>query len=516
MWNTVLFDLDGTISDSGEGITKSVQYALEKEFGMQVPLEDLRCFIGPPLKEQFMSFAGVSEEEAVRAVERYRERYRPKGIYENYLYDGIKSVLRQLSEEHFTIALTSSKPTEFCRQILRMFNIDEYFTAVVGSEMDGRRTDKYEVIEETIYELGMQDLRDEIVMVGDRKHDCIGAARAGIDCIGVTYGFGSREELEAEWPACIVDSPIELRNVLIGQARSRMKGKDGGFSGGQKSSTDVMRAVGPTVMPEDGGILRRILMCLAPIACAFIASNILYIVIIWGLDLFFPRIEYSNNLLVVLTGVVDLILIPLFWAMYRRDEIKRTAYGRVYRMLDFNGFGAVAVIAVIILAIGFAEIIQVPLGMLIQDEAGAEINASLFENVSLPIQFISLCMIGPVCEELIFRGLMYRRVRDFLGAWWAIVLSAVSFGVYHQNLSQGVFAVFFGFLLAAVYEHYGTIWASIAAHAANNLFAVVFNALLERDLVTDTGYLLVLFASAAAAVGFGFYIFKYDQKKNII
>ena len=114
------------------------QYALEKEFGMQVPLADLRCFVGPPLKEQFMSFAGVSEEEAVRAVERYRERYRPKGIYENYLYDGIKGVIRQLHEEHFTLALTSSKPTEFCRQILRMFNIDEYFTAVVGSDMDGR------------------------------------------------------------------------------------------------------------------------------------------------------------------------------------------------------------------------------------------------------------------------------------------------------------------------------------------------------------------------------------------
>ena len=236
MWNTVLFDLDGTLTDSGEGITKSVQYALEKEFGMQVPLSDLMCFVGPPLKEQFMSFAGVSEEEAVRAVERYRERYRPKGIYENYLYDGIKSMLRQLHEEHFTLALTSSKPTLFCRQILRMFNIDEYFTAVVGSDMDGRRTDKYELIEETIRQLGMEELRDEIVMVGDRNYDCIGAASAGIDCIGVTYGFGSRAELEAEWPACIVDSPIELRNVLIGQARSGMSGQGDGFFGGEKSS----------------------------------------------------------------------------------------------------------------------------------------------------------------------------------------------------------------------------------------------------------------------------------------
>ena len=516
MWNTVLFDLDGTLTDSGEGITKSVQYALEKEFGMQVPLSDLRCFVGPPLKEQFMSFAGVSEEEAVRAVERYRERYRPKGIYENYLYDGIKSVLRQLHEEHFTLALTSSKPTMFCRQILRMFNIDEYFTAVVGSDMDGGRTDKHELIEETIRVLGMEELRDEIVMVGDRKYDCIGAAAAGIDCIGVTYGFGSRDELEAEWPACIVDSPIELRNVLIGQARSGMNGTGGSSFGGQKSTDSTRFSLRPSVMPEDGGIFRCIFTCVVPVALAFIISGILYMIIIWGMQIFLPQIEFDNTLLVVLTGIVDFILIPFFYFMYRRDEIKRMTYGRTERILHLNAFGTAAVLIVALFSIGFADTIQVPLGVLIHDEAGAEINASLFQNVSLIIQFISLCAIGPACEELIFRGLVYRRVRDLLGVWWAVLLSAVCFGVYHQNLTQGVFAFFFGIVLATVYEHYGTIWAAIAAHAANNLYAVILNALIEREMVTDTGYLFMLVLSAAAAISLGFYIFKFDQKKNVI
>jgi phosphoglycolate phosphatase-like HAD superfamily hydrolase/membrane protease YdiL (CAAX protease family) len=516
MWNTVLFDLDGTLTDSGEGITKSVQYALEKEFGMQVPLSELRCFVGPPLKEQFMSFAGVSEEEAVRAVERYRERYRPKGIYENYLYDGIKSVLRQLHEEHFTLALTSSKPTMFCRQILRMFNIDEYFTAVVGSDMDGRRTDKYELIEETIRELGMQDLRDEIVMVGDRKYDCVGAASAGIDCIGVTYGFGSRTELEAEWPACIVDSPIELRNVLIGQARSGMNGTGGGFFGGKKSTESIGYGLKPSIMPEDGGIFRCIFTCVIPVAFAYIVSGVLYMGIIWGMQIFLPRIEFDNMLLVLMTGIVDAILIPFLYIMYRRDEIRRSSYGRTERILNINAFGAAAVLIVALFSIGFADTIQVPLGALIHDEAGAEINASLFKNVNLAAQFISLCAIGPACEELIFRGLVYRRIRDFLGVWWAVLLSAVFFGVYHQNLTQGVFAFFFGIVLAAVYEHYGTIWAAIAAHAANNLYAVILNALLERELVSDTGYLFMLVVSCAAAISLGFYIFKFDQKKNVI
>jgi phosphoglycolate phosphatase-like HAD superfamily hydrolase/membrane protease YdiL (CAAX protease family) len=516
MWNTVLFDLDGTLTDSGEGITKSVQYALEKEFGMQVPLSDLRCFVGPPLKEQFMSFAGVSEEAAVRAVERYRERYRPKGIYENYLYDGIKTMLRQLHEEHFTLALTSSKPTMFCRQILRMFNIDEYFTAVVGSDMDGRRTDKYELIEETIRELGMQDLRDEIVMVGDRKYDCVGAASAGIDCIGVTYGFGSRQELEEEWPACIVDSPIELRNVLIGQARSGAEGPGGSSAWGEKSTEMAGRAIKPSVMPEDGGVFRCIFSCVTPVAFAFIVSSVLYLSIIWGLQIFLPRIEFDNTFLVVMTGVVDLILIPFLYMMYRRDEQRRISYGRTERILEINAFGAAAILIVALFSIGFADTIQVPLGMLIHDEVGEEINASLFKDVGLVVQFISLCAIGPACEELIFRGLVYRRVRDLLGVWSAVFLSAVFFGVYHQNLTQGVFAFFFGILLAAVYEHYGTIWAAIAAHAANNLYAVILNALLERELVSDTGYFIVLVISAAAAISLGFYIFKFDQKKNVI
>ena len=472
-----------------------------------------------------MSFAGVTEEQAVRAVERYRERYRPKGIYENYLYDGIKSVLRQLHEEHFTLALTSSKPTMFCRQILRMFNIDEYFTAIVGSDMDGRRTDKYELIEETIYELGMQDLRDEIVMVGDRNYDCIGAAKAGIDCIGVTYGFGSRAELEAEWPACIVDSPIELRNVLIGQARSGMNGQGGSFFGGEKSTKTTGYALKPSVMPEDGGIIRCIFKCMLPIAFAFIASSILYMAIIWGLQIFRPQLDFGNSFLVVMTGVsflvimtgvVDFILIPFLYMMYRRDEIKRVTYGRTERILKLNAFGAAAIFIIAAFSIGFADTIQVPLGVLIHDEAGAEINASLFEDVSLAVQFISLCAIGPACEELIFRGLVYRRIRDLLGVWWAVLLSSVCFGVYHQNLTQGVFAFFFGIVLAAVYEHYGTIWAAIAAHAANNLYAVILNALLERELVTDTGYLFMLVVSAAAAISLGFYIFKFDQKKNVI
>ena len=192
----------------------------------------------------------------------------------------------------------------------------------------------------------MQDLRDEIVMVGDRNYDCIGAAKAGIDCIGVTYGFGSRAELEAEWPACIVDSPIELRNVLIGQAGSRMNGTGGSSFGGEKSTKVTGYGIKPSVMPEDGGIFRCIFNCVVPVAFAYIVSSVLYVAIIWGMQMFLPRVEFDNMLLVVMTGVVDFILIPFLYMLYRRDEIKRKAHGRTERILNPNAFGAAAVLVV--------------------------------------------------------------------------------------------------------------------------------------------------------------------------
>ena len=227
MWNTVLFDLDGTLTDSGEGITRCVQYALRKEFDIQVEnLHDLDCFVGPPLKEQFMSYANLSEEEAERAIRAYRERYRTRGIYENRLYDGIVPLLDSLVREGMVLALSSSKPTEFCREILRYFGIEQYFRVIVGSEMDGARTRKADVVNEALNQLGMSGLRRYAVLVGDRKYDVEGAKETGISSIGVTFGYGSREELEHAWPDCIVDNAEELRNVLIGQLQdARKKGE---------------------------------------------------------------------------------------------------------------------------------------------------------------------------------------------------------------------------------------------------------------------------------------------------
>ena len=210
MYKAIFFDLDGTLTESGEGITKSVQYALEKLGKPEEDLDKLRVFIGPPLMEQFMKYADVDETEARRAVEYYRERYAVKGIFENRPYDGVENLLRELKGRGYILAVASSKPEYYVTKILDYFNLSSYFEVVVGSEMNGARTSKTEVIEEALKRLNMSDRRKEVLMVGDKEHDFLGARAAGLACVAVGYGYGTKEELTAAQPLKIVASIEEL------------------------------------------------------------------------------------------------------------------------------------------------------------------------------------------------------------------------------------------------------------------------------------------------------------------
>ena len=142
MYKAFLFDLDGTLTDSGEGITKSVQYALEKVGKPEPDLQKLRIFVGPPLLEQFQEYAGIDEETAGKAVAIYRERYAPVGIYENKLYPGIPKMLSGLKQRGYKLAIASSKPENFVKIVAEYFHIDSYFDEMVGSEPEGGRTNK--------------------------------------------------------------------------------------------------------------------------------------------------------------------------------------------------------------------------------------------------------------------------------------------------------------------------------------------------------------------------------------
>lgn len=217
MWNTILFDLDGTLTASAEGITKSVQYALEKMGIEEKNLNHLICFVGPPLKEQFMNYAGFHEEDAKKAVEFYRERYARVGIFENSPYEGIPQLLMKLCNLGYILGIASSKPEYFVKQILEHYQIAQYFKVAVGSEMDGSRTNKTEVIEEALRQLGITKKRKQVVMVGDKMHDVLGAKAADLPCIGVAYGYGGYQELSDAGADRIVHSVAELEELLLGE-----------------------------------------------------------------------------------------------------------------------------------------------------------------------------------------------------------------------------------------------------------------------------------------------------------
>lgn len=203
MYRAILFDLDGTLTASAEGITKSVQYALLK-LGIDEPdLQKLEGFIGPPLLDQFMNAYGMDEMTARQAVVYYRERYEEKGIYENEVYPGVRELLKALKAQGYQLGVASSKPVFYVKQILERFGLTGFFSVIEGSQMDGRRTSKGEVIQEALKNLKMENCREQTVMVGDRKHDVQGAREAGIDCVAVSYGYGSVQELQQANPVMI-------------------------------------------------------------------------------------------------------------------------------------------------------------------------------------------------------------------------------------------------------------------------------------------------------------------------
>ncbi len=213
----ILFDLDGTLTDPQEGITKCVQYALEF-YGYEVPTaEELICFIGPPLEDSFVKYFGMTREQSQAAMAKYRERFGPIGLYENKRYEGIKELLRDLKKQGKKVALATSKPTKFAKTIIEHFEIAEYFDVIYGSEFDGTRFTKTEVMVDVLKEFGLSTEEElaKAVMVGDRKYDVEGAKNCGIDSIGVEYGFALEGELKEAGATYIFNTVSELADFLL-------------------------------------------------------------------------------------------------------------------------------------------------------------------------------------------------------------------------------------------------------------------------------------------------------------
>lgn len=215
MYRYVLFDLDGTLTDSGEGIRNCVRYALEKSGITETDRKKLDRFVGPPLLDSFERWYGMDETKAMQAVVYYRERYAPTGIFENRVYDGIQELLSSLRAEGRMLIVASSKPEEYVRIVLQRFDLAQYFSVIVGATMDERSADKPQILREVLRRAKVREQdRRSMVMIGDRRYDIEGARSIGIDSIGAGYGYAEPGELQSAGADYTVMSVRELQELF--------------------------------------------------------------------------------------------------------------------------------------------------------------------------------------------------------------------------------------------------------------------------------------------------------------
>lgn len=210
----ILFDLDGTLTDSGDGIIKAIQYSL-KHFGIEVKdLDDLRKFVGPPLRDSYKKFYSFDDEKAEIGIEKFREYYINKGIYENKVYDGIEDTLKTLKENGKTLIIATSKPEVHAKIVLEHFNLTKYFDFIGGADLEETRVKKGDVIKYALEEAKITDL-SKAIMIGDREYDIIGARDNNIKSIGVLYGYGDVVEFTQARASYVVKTPKDLLEILL-------------------------------------------------------------------------------------------------------------------------------------------------------------------------------------------------------------------------------------------------------------------------------------------------------------
>ena len=213
MIHTIFFDLDGTLTDSAPGIIHSVQYALKK-YGIEAEENDLRSFIGPPLVHSFQERFGFDHDKALEAVAYYREYFTAGGMFENSVYPGVEEMLQKLKKDGLMLAVATSKPELFSKQILEHFALTRYFDFIGGAAMDETRTTKVEVLSYALQELQVDPAK--AVMIGDRENDMEAASLLGTESIGVLYGYGSKEELANAGAKVFAETPMDICRIISG------------------------------------------------------------------------------------------------------------------------------------------------------------------------------------------------------------------------------------------------------------------------------------------------------------
>ncbi|MBR4994253.1 MAG: HAD hydrolase-like protein [Lachnospiraceae bacterium] len=452
----LLFDLDGTLSDSGPGVTRSAQYALEK-FGIHVEdPNDLICFLGPPLKNSFMEFYGFSEEQAVKAIEYYRERYRPIGIFENSLFPGVKHMLKALKRSGAKLAVASSKPDDMVHIVLKKFGVEKYFDVIVGAIEEEGLVEKNDVMEKALRLLfnGGEIDYDNTVMIGDRKFDILGAKTHGLSSVAIVYDVTFLDELKAAGADYIVFSAKELENLLL-------RGRENKITA--KITTDVSERA--NVLPV---ILYDVLL---PIVIYYLGSNLLRIA---GYTAFGMNNPWVRCFAFAVMAIV-------MYVVYGRRELISARYS--YRFKNANNqrgadpiyrnnlFGWLQLILMILFGVCFSLGINVLFFLTGLTSASPGFNqvSEIQNSVGIIEGAVLYGIFAPIAEELVFRGILYNRLKRFYSVTVAAVVSAIFFGMYHGNVVQGIYGFLGGILLAVVYQKSGSLIWSVILHGIINL-----------------------------------------------
>lgn len=496
-----LFDLDGTLTDPKEGITTCVQYALHS-LGIEEPdLDRLESFIGPPLKDSFMEFYGMDEEQAQAAVKKYRERFNDKGLYENEIYPGIAPMLQMLSEKGFRLAVASSKPTVFVEKILEHFGIRQYFKVVVGSELDGSRTNKDQVVMEALRQLfgAKPILYHEVYMIGDRRFDVEGARAMKVESVGVTYGYGGMEELREAHADYIVESVEELREFLL---RELCEVRPKGFMG----------TLGPMLFPF---LLFLMIRQAASYGAMWLAVTVEPMVPqglwqwLYYREAATGELGYTGNLGAVMSalsyGGAGLAMLPSARPVLREAK-KRMALSHLRRERPRNYIIALLVSCCAVLGLN----LLFDLTGIIDNSAAYQAVAAGQLSASLAVGLICYGIISPLAEELVFRGIVYNELKRSYRLPLAMLISALLFGLYHMNPVQGGYGFIMGLLLAYLYEYFGSfLWPVLVHMLANSLAYILSNTSLSTTVIRSWPAAIV----CAAVTIVGIKLLDFDKKK---
>lgn len=463
----LLFDLDGTLTDPKVGITSCVQYALHF-CGIEEPdLDKLEPFIGPPLKDSFMNFYNMDEKQAEAAIEKYRERFSTIGMFENEVYPRIAGMLRRCKKHGAKLAVASSKPEIYVKEILKHFHLAKYFDVIVGSELDGRRTDKQEVVREALNQLFPDsDIDyDNTVMIGDRKYDIIGAKDNKVVSVGVSYGYGSMEELKAENPDYIVRSVWELEDLLL-RGRRKDYGK-------YEISWQQPHALG------------KVWTIMLPLFVYVVVSDVLRFGLLFMENMYQPIAD--SIIFFVVFGIIYYIFgkKDLFWEKFAYNVRNANEYrgvgfaqaacewrsGKRYR----DSF--ISVLAVLILGIGAAVGFNYLFSLTgitrmfddFQSVAKRQMSAGLIMGILLYGIF------SPLAEEMIFRGIIFVRCKRYMPVTIAGIISSLLFGIYHGNAVQALYGFAAGCLFAWIYHKKGSFAKTVLLHGTMNVTAYLMS-----------------------------------------